>query len=324
MITFAALAPALLLAAWFHHRGYAGKPRGLEFAIRNKQYWKDLLGLNILISYRRALELPWARAMAALIALLVDGMILAKLIGRLRWQRRDVLLFVPLAIVALYFTQGSGAAGQLFIPQRLGFFIYLTAILFLAAQAYPLWLKRAVTIVAAILAIGLAGAHWPSFKAYNIQLAEFIGEAERIEPRSTFLSLIFAPRGDPPVSDDGLTVVPFFSAQGYAAADRGLIDLRIYEAGLDYFPVHYRSSVDPFKHLARLDKQPNGLMDVPQRIDIAAYERKTPARINYVLVWGAGQARKDDPVVTDTFAQLRKSFEMVHQTAHAQLWRRRP
>src|SRR2546430_6198440 len=69
LIAFAALTPAILLAAWFQHRRYIGTPSGMKFALRNAQYWKDLLGLNILISYRPALAMPFARATAAVILL---------------------------------------------------------------------------------------------------------------------------------------------------------------------------------------------------------------------------------------------------------------
>ena len=206
------------------------------------------------------------------------ALVICRLIHRFRtrsWNGFDGLLLLPLAFVALYFTRGDEESKTLFIPQRLILYTYLTSLLFLAAHAYGSGMKRFVEVTALLLTIGLTAAHWPSYREYNEQLAEFVGVAKKIEPGSTLLPLIFSPFGQPLVSDlRGLRISPFYTAAGYAAVDRKAIDLRNYEAGLDYFPVHFRAELNPYQHLAIIEKgHINGLNEVPQHFDIAGYEQ---------------------------------------------------
>ena len=332
LLTFAGLLPAIALVAWFQLRGYAGKPDKLQIAIFKTTFWKDLFSLPIMISYRARYEQPLALALVALLLLLIVGAILHK-IRRQNWTRRDGLLFIPLAFSALYFTRGDQASGQLFIPQRLIFFIDLTLILFLAAQTFPMWVRRGVVGVSAILAIALTTAHWPAYRGYNEQMDEFLEAAERIEAQSTFLPLVMSPRGLPLVVDPGgLRSQPFFSAAGYAAVNRQAIDLRNYEAGLNYFPIRYRDDVNPYKKLAILRGKEVGLDLVPQRIDLARYMASTRGRVDYVVLWGVTETFDGETPAArvqklrekqDIIDQLARDYTLIYTSpAHrARLWR---
>jgi hypothetical protein len=324
VFTFAGLLPAILLVYWFQHHGFAGKPAAMKLAIRNASFWKDLLGLSILISYRAARERPLAVVLAMGVALLFAGALARKLLER-RWHRRDGVLFIPLAFAALYFTRGDAASGQLFIPQRLVFYSYLTALLFIATLPMA-WVRRSAIGASVLLVAALTVAHWPSYREYDRQVAEYVDAAARVEPGSTLLPLVWSPRGLPSVPDpQGLRPMPFYTAAGYAAVQRKAVDLRNYEAGLDYFPVRYRPDVNPYAHLGINSPHTKGLEMVPQRVDVADYERQTRGRVDYVLVWAIPDALKDHPDTLATLQQLQDGYEPIYTSpsGRAQLWRRR-
>lgn len=330
VVTFIALLPAIALVAWFQLGGFAGKPGKTQIAITHGAFWKQLFGLSILVSYRARPEKYFACATAALfIATFIAGMC-GKFSRREGWRAIDGLILVPVAFAGLYFTRGDLASAQLFIPQRLVFYTYLTLLPFLAAQPYSHLKRKIVATVAGLLAIGLTVAHLAPFKAYNEQLAEFVGAAERVGAQSTVLPLIMAPRGTPAVSDENaLTVVPFYTAAGYAAIERKAVDLRNYEAGLDYFPVKYKAAVNPYTFLGVNRGKAKGLEEVPQRIDVAKYEHETPGRVEWVVVWGPDVTfanPEQAATAAETLRQVREGFELVYTSEHgrAQVWRRKP
>ena len=333
ILTFAGLLPAIGLVVWFQLHGFAGKPSGkLKLMLFERAFWKSLAGLSMLISYRARYERPLALLLAAIMIALVLGTLARKIRSR-EWKRSDGLLLLPLAFTSLYFTRGDFDSGQLFIPQRLVFYIYLTAILFLAAQVFAPWIQRGVVIASALLVLGLTLAHWPAYREYNLQIDEFLSVAERIEPQTTLLPLVMSPRGMPPVVDaDGLRSKPFFSAAGYAAVARQAVDLRNYEAGLDYFPVRFRAAMNPYAHLAVVRKEENGLKMVPQLLDLRKYAQETHGRADYVVVFGASenfdgekpdvrdQKRKDK---ADLLRQLDLDYTLIYRSPsdRTELWR---
>jgi hypothetical protein len=330
VLTFLGLLPAIVLSFWFQHHSHDVKP-GRKLVIFHADFWKDLVGLSNMISYRARTERPLALLLALLVATLFIGMIVRKQIRR-EWNRRDGLLLVPAALVALYFTRGDAASGQLFIPQRLVFYGYLTLLLFVAAQAYPAWARRATGALALLIVIGLTAVRWPAYRAFNAQMADFIQVAQHVEPGMTLLPLVFSPRGLPPISDTSESLrtkalvfraTPFYTAAGYAVAARHAIDLRNYEAGLDYFPVRYRPSLNPYEKLG-VNTDGKGLERVPQRIDIAKYQQTTNGRVDYVLIWAVPDSLKDDPDTVSTFRQLAQGYTLVETSpsGRAQLWRR--
>jgi hypothetical protein len=330
ILTFAGLMPAIGLVAWFQHFGYAGKPDRMQLALRNAEFWKDLAGLSVLISYRARYERPLACCMAAVFISLLLCALIHKLLRR-QWRRSDLLLLVPMAFCGLYFTRGDQRSSQLFIPQRLVFYAYLTLLLFVAGQSYKVWMKQGAALVAFLLVIAMTAVHWPVYREYNVQLEEFLKTAEKVDEQSTMLPIIFAPRGEPRIVDaGGLRSQAFYSAAGYAAVNRHAVDLRNYEAGLDYFPVRFKAQTNPYKHLAVMRGKQNGLEMVPQVVDLRGY--RPHGKADFVVIWGPNANFQNESPADRTqkladkealFAQLRSDYTLTYSspTGRAQLWR---
>ena len=323
ILTFAGLLPAITLVVWFQHRGFAGKPGKMVLGILKPEFWKNLFSLAMVVSYRARLEKPLAMLLAFIFIALLSTLLVKKLLDR-RWNSLDGLIFVPLVFVALYFTRGDFDSGQLFIPQRLVFYIYLTLILFLATQTFSLRIKRGIAMICVILVVSLTAAHWPAYREYNVQLNDFLETAERIEPQSTLLPLVFSPRGLPMVVDaDGLRSMPFYTAAGYAAVAKHSVDLRNYEAGVDYFPVRFKEAFNPYKHLAVMNGKQNGLEMVPQRIDLPKYMEQTQGRADYVLIWAVSDNLRNHPDTREIFRQLANDYQHVYTSSsgRSELWK---
>jgi hypothetical protein len=330
VLSFAALLPAIGLVVWFQRRGFAGKPGKTKLAIFDPAFWKNLGGLSILVSYRQQYERPLALCIAAiLIALLLVAIF--KKFTRRQWRRMDLVLLIPAAFCGLYFTRGDFNSGQLFIPQRLVFYAYLTALLFVAAQPVAQWVKFGAAVASFALVAALTAAHWPAYREYNVQLGEFLATAERMDEQSTMLPIIFAPGGEPGIVDaDGLRSRAFYSAAGYAAVSRHSVDLRNYEAGLDYFPVRFKPDANPYKHLAVMRGKQNGLEMVPQVVNLRRYRGHGEAQ--FVVIWAPDADFPGEPPeararkVADKealLAQLRADYKLTYTspTGRAQLWR---
>jgi hypothetical protein len=324
LLTGLALLPAVGLAVWFQHHGFEGKPAGMKLAIRDINYWKDLLKLAFLVSFRA----HWERWLARCMALLLAGTLLYVLADKFktkRWNRRDGFILLPLALVALYFTQGSAAQQELFIPQRLVYYTCLTFLLFLAGQRFSRWARLAIMCGAAVLTLGFTAAHWKPMHEYARQIDEYIDAGDHMPRGETILPLVFMPHGSPPVVDlKGLRVDPFFSIDQFIAIERGAIDLRNYEASLDYFPVRFHSPLNPRIHLALPGTKL--FQDVPQHVDIAHYEQ-IGGRVDNVLLWGldSSHAEQRDASTRQTLEYIRAHYELIYHSPDgcAQLWHRK-
>ncbi len=113
---------------------------------------------------------------------------------------------------------------------------------------------------------------------------------------------------------------PFVHALGYVAGRRPIVDLGLYEAGEDYFPLRFRPELDPYRHLSI---GPLGMEEVPPRVDVPGYERRG-GRVDYVLLWQPQVAPANHPATRELYRQLAAGFERVHvsRRGNAELWRR--
>jgi hypothetical protein len=235
----------------------------------------------------------------------------------------DSLLAVAALYAVVYFAAPSQLAGGGFVDQRLALFPPLVVLLWLGSGRWRRGERWTAQLVAAGLALSMVALLWSRWAAIDRQLADYVAVAERVEDGRTVLPLTFAPAGIGRGGDDlAFRVWPFVHAIGYVAGRRPIVDLGLYEAGEDYFPLRFRPALDPYRHLSI---GPLGMEEVPPRVDIPGYEKRG-GRVDYVLLWEPSARPQSHPATRELYRQLAEDFERttVSPRGNAELWRRMP
>ena len=298
--------PALVLMAAFVGRRTGAKVSMLPLWVKVKH----LAGLYSLASLSR-----WTIPLALLLALLFYAAVLACLRARGRgpFGVGDGFLLVAAACTVAYFAAPSELAGGGFINHRLNLFPFLALILWFGAFEHPPRRRLWVQTAAAGIALGFLGVFAWSYARIDAGLSAIAAAGAHVEPDHTLLFLSYAHQGE---TADGRPLAfrtePFVHAGGYIGARKRMVDLSLYEAGENYFPIYFNPRLDPFRHLATV---PLGIEAVPPRVDLLGYPKRTGGRVDYVLLWGLRKERRDEPAVQETLRQLAEGYEGVWASA---------
>lgn len=308
----AASAPAVVLLLSFLQDRMGGRVSDMTMMAKARQ----LAGLYSLVSLDTRLVV-FSIALSALLGLLA----FAALSRRLRRPRRyrllpgDGLLFACLFLVGIYFAAPNEMGQGGFVTHRLNLFPFLLLILWLGTFSFPEEIRIAIRSAGAAVSLGFLAAMFSIWAGLGAYLSDILTAAPHLRPGRTLLTLSFSNAGeDEDGSGDDLTfrTWPFVHAGSHLAARVPLVDLALYEAHENYFPLTYRPQRDPFVHLAR---DPLDLEAQPPRVNLGRY----PWRIDYVLlVWPTA----DERGAQDVRRQL-GAYERVHVSPEglAELWR---
>jgi hypothetical protein len=314
LLPLAAFVPALLLLAQFVGARLHRHTSAMPFTVKLRQ----LLALYSLVSLDRR-TLVVALGTALLLATLACVVLRQR--RREGWSPRwEALLAVVALAVVVTLLAPSELAGGGFLVHRLELFPPLLLTVWLASGRWGTAARRIVPLLAAALAllhVGLLAARWAQLDRL---IAETVALVEEVPDGATLLPLGFAPAG-PAHGELAFRTWPFVHAAGYVAGRRPIVDLGLYEASEDYFPLRFRRAVDPYRHLAA---QPGGLEDVPPRLDLARYAA-TGGRVDYVLLQFPAAADSRQPATVDLYRQLAAGYARIAVSAagNAELWRRR-
>ena len=265
---------------------------------------------------------------AVVVSAALGALLLALAWRRLRARgaagRRDGgLLAVAALFVLVYLAAPNELAGGGFVTHRLNLFPPLALLLWLAGAEYRPRLRVTIQAAGGTLALALLGILWMRWAAVDDYLADYRLAAARVPAGATALPLSFAHQGRGPDGEIlAYRLLPFLHAFGYAAARSPVVDLALYGASEDHFPLRYRPRLDPYDHMAR---RPGGVEGQPPAVDIPGYERRTGGRVDFVLLWQPREASPRDPAVLDLRQQLAAGYARVYVSPRglAELWRRR-
>jgi hypothetical protein len=192
-----------------------------------------------------------------------------------------------------------------FITDRMNLYPFLALILWFGAQSYQRLVKWGIQVVATGIALAFLGLHMQKYAELNDYLTEFLSGSHLIESNTILRPFILSPKGHAP---DGrvlsLRIAPFAHASGYIAAQRHLIDLQNYEASATYFPIMYRSHLNPYTHIYNLKAG-------SRRLDFLSYPQRTGGRVDYVLIWRTAGGGKG-PFHQFIFQQLEENYELIY------------
>jgi hypothetical protein len=314
---FVASLPALaLMAAFVRSRPGAGTFR-LPMTVK----FKHLAGLYSLVSLT-TWTIPLALALALLFYALAALCLRAR--GKLPPQPGDGLLLTVAVLAVTFFAAPSNLSGGAFINHRLVLFPFLALMLWFATFEHSARRRLGVQIAAAVIAVGFLGLITWKYAELDAGIAEIVAAGDHVEPDHTFLFLSYAHQGlDAAGRPASFRVWPFVHAGGYVGARRRLVDLSLYEANENYFPLLYRPALNPYDHLAA---DPLGIEGDPPWVDLAAYPKRTGGSVDYVLLWGLRDERKSEPKVQSVLAQLAAGYDLVERSPDglALLYRARP
>jgi hypothetical protein len=289
--------PALLLMLSFVAARTGAKVSMLPLWVKVKH----LAGLYSLVSLSR-----WTIPLALALAVLFYAVALLCLRDRGRRGARpgDGFLITAAVLALADLAAPSELSGGGFINHRLALFPFLALILWFGTFEHPLARRKAIQTVGTVIALAFLGLFAWKYAEIDDGLSEIVAAGRRIEPDHTFLFLSYAHQGE---GKDGEPLAfrtwPYVHAGGYIAAEKRLVDLALYEAGENYFPIYFNPRLDPFRHLAAV---PLGIETQPPRIDLARYAA-TGGRVDYVMLWGSAAAR--DAALQ---GQLRAGYDEVY------------
>jgi hypothetical protein len=299
-------APAVVLLLSFLQDRIGGRVSDMTFAAKARQ----LAGLYSLVSLDTRL-VAFSIALSLLLGLLTIAA-LTRRFHRRRLLPGDGLLLACIALVGVYFLAPNEMGQGGFVTHRLNLFPFLVLILWLGTFSFPEAIRTAIRSAGIAISLGFLAAMFSIWAALGAYLSDILTAAPHLQPRSTLLTLSCSNAGR---DDDGTDLTfrtwPFVHAGSLLAARVPLVDLSLYEAHEDYFPLTYRPRRDPYLLLAR---DPLDLEAEPPRVDLSRY----PGRIDYVLlVWPT----QEDPA--GMRRQLAAAYERVHVSpeGYAEVWR---
>jgi hypothetical protein len=297
-----AFLPAVILMAAFLGKRMGSKIDFIPLGVK----LKHLAALYSLASLSH-----WTPPLAAALALLfyVVAFLCLRQRGRRPLEVRDGLLVVVLVFLAAYFLAPSEISGGGFVNHRLLLFPFLALIPWLGAFDHSERRRLWIQTVAAVLAVLFLFVYARAYALIDQHLAEIAEAGQHIEPDHTFLYLSYSNYGEQPNGRElAFRTEPFLHAGGYVGAEKRLVDLSLYEANEDYFPIYYRPELNPYVHLSV------GLLGIeqqPPRARILDYRQQTGGKVDYVLTWGLRQDRLGDPAVRKVLDQLAMGYDVV-------------
>jgi hypothetical protein len=281
--------------------------------------WQILSRNAALVSYQPT-ELMLSTAVSVSFLLLTAAALFIRL-RRRSLEQTDGLLLVVVALLALFLGFPDKMLGGGIISLRLAMFPFLVLVLWFGAQRWPTLLRLAAQTTGTALSLGLLVLHAASYARLNDYLGEYVSVVREMEGGTTSLSLSLNDRG---FSTDGAplsyVVQPFKHAGGHVSGQTRGINLKNYEAGTGLFPLVYRSEVDPYKHMGNVEETPAAVIERQGQTRVQPgfwfkdYDKRTPGRLDYVLIWQLRLWDQGHPFVRSIRAQLAGDFELAFRS----------
>ncbi len=204
----------------------------------------------------------------ALFLALIFAVVLSLRQRRYNWRSTGMLV-LSATFVALSLAAPDCVSSGSYIRLRVSLYACLFFVVWLSMQNWP---RLALNIFAAlwcgIALIGLA-ARYPVLSDWNKKLSGVALLGENIRPQSTVLMLN---------CERSIWPNAYKHSVGFLSA-RNIVDLRNYEASMEYFSTEFRPERSPFPALGTLKE----LESVPSRFDIPRYEKQTQGRVDYII-----------------------------------------
>lgn len=304
---FALLPTIFFLMAFLSQQGIK-MSYGTSFLLRLKQ----ICVLYSLCSYD--LNEVWPSLALACLFAIVISLILVSRIRKFRLVTSDMLLFVAFVYMLVYFIAPNTISGGGALTPRLLLYPFFVLILWLGAQSYRKAFKRNIVIASVGIALIFLGLHAKKYAELNTYIDEYLSGMHLVKSNTTLLPLCFSHFGH---SLDGQKlsrrVAIFLHISSYIAVQRGVVQLDNYEAfGCGYFPLTYKPSLNPVKHIAIH----GGIENIPPEVDFLSYPKRTGRHVDYILLFGDYRKFIDHQATKSIFEQLEQGYDLIYSSSN--------
>jgi hypothetical protein len=279
--------PAVLLLSYLRHSH--GTPACAVANSLRERLWY-LYSVSFLRSAALADHLVLVKAAAgALLLTTLCGLGVALWRRKSNWSSSGILaLSMACAAVTVAGPDCTGSGS--YIRNRMALLAWLFLVVWLASSLSN-WPRIPLNVIASLfcaIAVAFFLTSIPFLSEWNGRLSKFASLGDQIHRGSTVLMVNL----DSPSEDQA---EPYLHAVGLFS-DRGVVDLKNYEASTDYFLTRFRPERSPFPALGTLAE----LDAHPPTFNISRYEKTTQGRVDYLLFvsrhGSAGQERIEDLV----------------------------
>ncbi len=313
--SLAAVPSGLLMVLFLIGKGTKSVPSGVPF----HTLFHDFLELRSLILFHPG-ETTWPIVLSILI-----GLVLVISLLRIRKQPTDHwgVLGIWMAILFAYFFQPGTVAGVGVMPERLQFYPFLVALIWLACRPWPIWFLRTVATLGFVVAAVLFSIRLPNYAITSEAVAEFVSAKEHMRPETTVLMLNYAPEGRHP--NDGPVLSKeayiFMHIAEYLGAMQPHIILNNYEGNTKWFPLRWLPEKDPYLHLV----EGPGFEGWLPTVNFEKFRNETGKDVDYVLTWCLTEEFRQYEGVQLMQERLQQDYDETYVSSgkRVRLWERK-
>ena len=237
---------------------------------------------------------------------------------------RDPLFVSVLGLLLLYLFLPDKTVVR-WIPVRLMPYLYFALFLWLGSAALTLTgrargiLFSFILVAAVISSLATAVIRPMSMANVNDFLEEYVSAFEHVEPGSTVLPVPMSNEWNGTPMTGFAEINVFYQSQHYLIWEKPAGILLNLQARANYFPIVFRSEVNPFTYFERFLPE----FRAYRQFDLENYREKTGVRVDYVILWG--EERNIPPPrewpESVFFSQLARDYEQVYRSPQRGLQR---
>ena len=228
--------------------------------------------------------------------------------------QRSSLGALTFSFLLIYAVIPFSLAGAHFVFERFLTFFFAAFFLWLGSVQYSPTFRSHFLMLLMVLALAMPLSRFHQHASISAQREAYVSALEAALPQTgVLLDLIIGPT----LGADGehqplFRVDHMRHAAIYAAVTRLGPSLKVYQAQSNFFPIRYRSDVNPYQHLVR-DRRPD-LESKPPRIDLTRYLENTGIRPDVIALWGDSRESRKQERIDDLSRTLKQHYISITQT----------
>lgn len=239
----------------------------------------ELVSFDYLINYSSS-EVFIVKVLGGIFSLLFLSVLVFRFFLKKGFHKYDGLILALLIVFYAFLNMPDKMMGGGFFVMRTGIYLFIITGL-CAAYLLPNTIKNTIGYVGFAVFLLLVFVRLPTMITGANMVQEHVAVADLIPERSVLLPLNFNKFGK---KNEGELIADKNEVYGHVAqyigADKKILVLDNYEANTGYFPLDWKSEVNPYIHLNRY----RGIEGIPPGAGPVQYRQITGVNIDYVLL----------------------------------------